>query len=111
MVMTTIKYEQTQDIPSHYRPTSLPDKFSLLQNYPNPFNARTTIQYTLAEESHVKLRVYNLLGQQVATLVNGLQPADEYNVSWETKTATSGIYIIHLEAQDFTLMRKMLLLK
>jgi type II secretory pathway pseudopilin PulG len=104
-------------IPSSFIVTSvknssqLPSTFSLSQNYPNPFNPATTIKYSLANPQHVKLVVYDLLGRQVASLVNEKQIAGEYSVRFDARTLASGMYFYRIEAGSFTQVRKMLLIK
>lgn len=93
-----------------------PVEFSLLQNYPNPFNPRTTIYYKLGKASDVRLTIFNMLGQQIRTLVNQKQSAGRQIVHWNGKDSNqrvvpSGIYYYRLEADNFTATRKMLLLK
>jgi fibronectin type 3 domain-containing protein len=94
-----------------------PTDFALSQNFPNPFNPSTTLQYGLPVMSHVKLRIYNVLGQLVAELVNGEQSAGWYQVKWNANVST-GIYFYRIEAVDVTnsnnrlvQVKKMLLLK
>jgi hypothetical protein len=94
----------------------LPKNFALLQNYPNPFNLSTTIAYNLPLHSHVTIIVYNIAGQQVATLVNEIKPAGSYNVDWDGKdqhgrTVASGVYLYELQAGEYADTKKMLLLK
>jgi photosystem II stability/assembly factor-like uncharacterized protein len=99
----------------------VPQKFSLSQNYPNPFNPSTSISYGLPEQSYVRLRVFNMLGQNVRTLVSGAQGAGTYEVVWDGKNAagqhvSSGLYFYRLEAtpeqgDGFVSLRKMLMLK
>lgn len=91
--------------------TSKPYQFALEQNYPNPFNPTTTIQYELASPSEVKLRVFDVLGREVATLVNARQSAGRYRVEFNANTLSSGVYFYRLETQDFTQTRKMFLVK
>jgi hypothetical protein len=88
---------------NHY---TVPQKFELLQNYPNPFNASTTIEYRLPKRSPVKISVYNILGQQIETVVNGIQIAGEYKVVWDTSHLASGIYFYKLQAGHFTAIKK-----
>lgn len=95
----------------------LPTTFALEQNYPNPFNPSTTIRYALPVESKVTLKVYNILGQQVAELVNTLQPAGFYDVRWDGLNVATGVYFVRLEAMPitgapaFVHVRKMLMVK
>jgi len=93
-----------------------PDNYSLGQNYPNPFNPTTMINYSTPKLSWVTLKVYNMLGQEVATLVNGYKVGGTYSVSWDAKDYTGravsgGIYFYRLEAGDYSTTMKMLLLK
>ena len=89
----------------------LPAVFSLSQNYPNPFNPSTTILYTLPEQLHHTLRVYNLLGAEVVTLVNEVRPAGAYQVLLRGDGLASGLYFLRLDAGDYHKTRKMILLK
>lgn len=85
--------------------------FSLEQNYPNPFNPVTTINYSTPSQGNVKLEVYNILGQKVATLVNEVMPSGRYSVEFNAGRYSSGIYIYQLTSGKNTLTRKMMLLK
>jgi hypothetical protein len=89
----------------------LPARFCLEQNYPNPFNPTTTISYTLPENGHVRLEIYNLLGQRVATLSDDWQVAGQRTVRWDASGLASGIYLCRLTAGGHTHTRKMTLLK
>lgn len=85
--------------------------FSLNQNYPNPFNPITTIPYTLSNTQKVTLDVYNMLGQKVAQLVNGVKPRGNHTVSFDASNLTTGIYLYRLQAGEKTSTRKLLLIK
>ncbi len=94
----------------------LPDTFSVAQNYPNPFNPETIIAYELPESEHVKLVIYNVLGQEIRTLVNDLKPPGRYVAVWDSRDelghrVSSGIYLYRIVAGDFVQIKKMLILK
>ncbi len=91
--------------------TNLPQKFQLQQNYPNPFNPTTVISYTIPKSSFVTLKVYNALGQEVATLVNGVKSANTYNVQFDASGLASGIYIYQLKTGNNISSKKMVLMK
>jgi photosystem II stability/assembly factor-like uncharacterized protein len=90
-----------------------PKEFLLQQNYPNPFNPSTTIQYTISNKQFVTLKVYDLLGREVATLVNEEKAAGSYGIEFGVKSLElcSGIYFYKLQAGDFVETKKMILLK
>jgi hypothetical protein len=83
----------------------------LFQNYPNPFNPTTYIKYTIPRTSYVVLRIYDIMGQLITTLVNGLQLEGQYEVQWQAGDLPSGIYIYRLESGGFSETKKLLLLK
>lgn len=85
--------------------------YALLQNYPNPFNPATNISYSIPEGSHVKLKVYDITGREVATLVNEAQPSGRYTVTFDASHLSSGIYIYRLQAGSFVKAGKVTLLK
>jgi hypothetical protein len=89
----------------------LPRYFSLEQTYPNPFNPSTTINYQLPKASSVSLKIFNTLGQLVASLVDEHKEAGNYQVQWNAAALSSGIYFYRLGAGKFVDMKKMLLLK
>ncbi|OGU75797.1 MAG: hypothetical protein A2V93_06155 [Ignavibacteria bacterium RBG_16_34_14] len=89
----------------------VPSKFELSQNYPNPFNPNTTISYSLPKTSHVSLRVYNTLGQEVAALVNGIKEAGNHKIDFNASNLNSGIYFYKLETGNFNEVKKMTLIK
>jgi photosystem II stability/assembly factor-like uncharacterized protein len=90
---------------------SSPVEFSLNQNYPNPFNPSTVINYSLAEAGNVKMAVYNLLGQEVANLMNGYMEAGKHTLSFDASNLPSGTYIYKIETAQFSAVRKMMLTK
>jgi hypothetical protein len=101
--------DRTTDVPESA--PGVPSEYTLSQNYPNPFNPSTEIQYNLPKESKLTLAVYNLLGEQVARLVDAVQPAGSYNVTWSAVGRPSGVYFYRLQAGDVSLTRSMMLIK
>jgi hypothetical protein len=89
----------------------LPESFALHQNYPNPFNPTTNIRFSLGRTSKVKLTVYNILGQKVATLIDSRMTAGPHAVQFEARQLPSGVYFYRLEAGDVILNKRMMLLK
>jgi hypothetical protein len=89
----------------------LPQGFQLQQNYPNPFNPSTEISYTISKAGNVSLNVYNMLGQQVASLVNGFQAANTYKVNFNASGLSSGVYFYKLSSGNNEIMKKMVLMK
>jgi len=94
----------------------LPEGFSLSQNYPNPFNQETVIKYTLPEDCHVKLTIYNILGQKVKNLVNQYQSAGYKMVHWNSRDdrgdeVASGVYFYKIDAGRYSCIKRMLILK
>jgi hypothetical protein len=85
--------------------------FALRQNYPNPFNPSTTIGYELPHASRVSLKIYNVLGQEVATLVNEEKPAGVHEVRFDGSGLSSGVYFYRLRAGDFVQSKKLVVLK
>ncbi len=95
---------------------TIPLRLTLLQNYPNPFNPSTTIDYSLPRRSHVRLRVYNILGQETRTLVNEEQSVGAHQIEWDGRDntghdAATGVYLYRIEVGDEVTSRKMLLLR
>lgn len=119
MVATTPKSISVPDIPTGVAEpvnTALPQQFALHQNYPNPFNPETTIQFNLPHAAAIKLRVFNLLGAEVLTLLDEPMPAGRHTFKWDGKGAYqqpvgSGVYLLKLEADNEVLVRKMLLVR
>jgi FlgD Ig-like domain len=101
---------------NHFANEPTPTEYSLSQNYPNPFNPETTIEYTLPKPAFVKLKVYNLFGQEVKTLVNEFQQTGVKLVVWDGQdnlgqVVTSGVYIYRIDAGEFTKSARLILLK
>lgn len=88
-----------------------PQKFSLAQNYPNPFNPATKIEYSVAQSGHVMLRVFDLLGKEVGTLVNENKQPGSYHVTFDASSLPSGVYMYQLNAGAYKETKKMLLVK
>jgi len=91
--------------------TADPKVFMLYQNYPNPFNPTTTIHYSIPEEAFVSLKIYDILGKEVETLVNGESLPGIYEVQWKVEGYASGVYIYTLRIGAFTMSKKMILMK
>jgi hypothetical protein len=101
----------------------IPTSSALLQDYPNPFNPSTTIRYNLAGQARITLKVYNILGQEITTLVDDVEEANEYQIVWDGRNAfgnrvATGVYFYRLEAKgiaentsSFVQVKKMLLIK
>jgi hypothetical protein len=95
---------------------SLPSQFTLAQNYPNPFNPTTTIAYSVPRKADVRLEIFNILGQNVRTLVTESEAAGNYLAVWDgrddhRRTLSTGVYLYRLTVGDAVLSKKMLLLK
>jgi hypothetical protein len=88
-----------------------PENFILYQNYPNPFNPATNIRFRIAAFGFVSIKVYDVLGNEVTTLVNEVKDAGEYEIQFQANWLTSGIYFYKLNAESFSETKKMLLLK
>ena len=85
--------------------------FRLAQNFPNPFNPSTTIRYTVPRTSFVTLKVYDMLGREVCTLVHEARAAGEHSVKWDAQNESAGIYLLHMKAGEFTQTRKLIMQK
>ncbi|UCE24988.1 MAG: M20/M25/M40 family metallo-hydrolase [Candidatus Zixiibacteriota bacterium] len=92
-------------------PDDLPGSFALSQNYPNPFNPGTEIDFDVPRPGHVKLEIFNIIGQRVIALVDRPMPAGSYSVSWDGAGVASGIYLYRLTAGDFVMSKKMMLIR
>ena len=90
---------------------TIPIEFSLEQNYPNPFNPATRIRYTISSKQNVQLLVYNVLGKEIALLVNDEKPAGNYEVNFDASKLSSGVYFYQLQAGSFVETKKMILIR
>ena len=90
---------------------SLAPTVVLQQNYPNPFNPTTTIQYSVPGTQYVSLRIYDLLGREVSTLVNEVKQPGKYNLVWDTRGLASGVYFYRMVAGSFTETKKLVLVR
>ena len=88
-----------------------PEGFQLAQNYPNPFNPTTVINFTIPKSGHVTLKVYNSLGQEVATLMDGFSPAQTYDITFNGSGLASGVYFYSLKYDNNSISKKMILMK
>lgn len=89
----------------------VPQQFELSQNYPNPFNPSTTIRFSLPVQTQLKINIYNMLGELVKTLAEGIYDAGYYSINFEATEFSSGTYIYRLECNNFTETKKMILLR
>jgi hypothetical protein len=90
---------------------NMPMEFRLQQNYPNPFNPVTTIEYQLPRQSHVTLKIFDLLGREIATLVDRAETPGHKSVNFNAGSLASGIYYYRLQADTYTETKKLLLLR
>ena len=88
-----------------------PNTFHLFQNYPNPFNPSTTIRYEIPKENNVTIKIFDVLGREVETLLNTYQKAGQHEMNWNAKNFSSGIYFYQIRAGEFVSTKKMLLIK
>lgn len=91
--------------------TSLPREFALLQNYPNPFNPSTTIKYNLPIDAHVTLKLYDVLGREVLTMVNEQAKGGYHSATLDASRLSSGVYFYRVQAAAFAQTKKLLLLR
>jgi len=89
----------------------IPSEFRLNGNYPNPFNGNTVIEYDLAIASDVKLDIFDILGRQVETIINEIQPAGRYQIAWNAGKRPSGYYFYQLRAGQYSATGRMVLLR
>ena len=90
---------------------NIPAKYDLSQNYPNPFNPTTKLEFGISNLGFVTLKVYDILGKEVKTLVNEIKPAGTYSVLFDGSNLASGVYFYRIEAGEFRDIRRMVLIK
>ena len=91
--------------------SSLPAEYDLFANYPNPFNPATTINYQLPKDGLVTLKIFDMLGKELKTLVNEQKEIGKYTVQFDASSLASGMYVYQLRVNDYTAVKKMLLVK
>ena len=91
--------------------TNFSEGFIITQNYPNPFNPSTTIKYSIPEKSVVTLKVYDILGSEIETLINEEKPIGTYELTWNADNLPSGVYFYQLQAGNYVKTKKMILMK
>lgn len=91
--------------------TLMATEYTLKQNYPNPFNPVTNIQFSIPEQGMVTLKVFNVVGEEVATLVNNTLPVGTYTKAWDASDMPSGVYLYQLESKNFTQTKRLVLIK
>jgi len=106
---TAIRFSSTVNINGQLN--SIPEIFSLNQNYPNPFNPETVIEYDLSRSSDITLKIIDVSGKEIATLVNEKQNAGIYSVKWDARSYPSGIYFYELSAENYSKTKRMIVLK
>ena len=89
----------------------IPSSFNLLQNFPNPFNPSTKIKYSIPQSANVSIKVFDIIGNEIETLVNEEKPVGTYEITWQAANLPSGVYFYQLKASDYVSTKKMLLLK
>ncbi|HZW38801.1 MAG TPA: T9SS type A sorting domain-containing protein [Ignavibacteriaceae bacterium] len=89
----------------------LPQSFSLEQNYPNPFNPNTTIKFNLPEQNYVTIKVFDVLGREIKTLMNEEKSSGTYEINFSVEDLTSGVYFYRIDAGKYSETKKMLLMK
>jgi len=108
-VYAAFAYEPTLDVGPHG--SGVPEEYELFQNYPNPFNPETKIEYQIPTISHVTIKVFDLLGREVVTLVNDEKPAGKYSVTWDASGLASGVYFYRFKSGGFSETKRLILLK
>ncbi len=89
----------------------MPEQFSLVQNFPNPFNPSTVIRFSIPQQDHVTLRVFDVLGKEVAKIIDEQKPAGSYEISFDGSEFSSGVYFYQLLCGKYSSVKKMILNK
>jgi len=110
-VLEYVRGEHFQDVPDQSAEPPIPEEYALYQNYPNPFNSTTVLSFTLPVASRASMVVYNILGQRVKVILDAHLEAGTHLIQFDATELASGIYFYKLQAQDFTAIKKMVLLK
>ena len=105
-----LRHRNNNDFPIEEKKV-VPREYSLSQNYPNPFNPITNIKYSIKEQKFVTLKIYDILGREVKTLINEIKTPGEYLVQFIGSELSSGVYFYRLVAGDFTAVKRMVLIK
>lgn len=100
-----------RSVEDHLVNDPLPVEYSLNQNFPNPFNPETKIQYALPEDNYVTIKIYDVLGKEVITLINEFRSAGRYNVTFNGENFSSGLYYYKIESGNFSQVKKMILIR
>ncbi|HSP86891.1 MAG TPA: T9SS type A sorting domain-containing protein, partial [Ignavibacteriaceae bacterium] len=103
----TFNYSQVVEVKNNY----IPAEYSLFQNHPNPFNPATTIQYQIPKDGLVTIKIYDILGTEVKTLVNEQQSIGRYTINFDAGDLASGVYVYRVQINDFIATKKMMLVK
>jgi len=90
---------------------NIPTNFSMAQNYPNPFNPTTKINFAVPKQAFVTIKVFDVTGREIATLINGMTPAGYHSVDFNATAFASGVYFYRIEAADFSDTKRMMLIK
>jgi hypothetical protein len=109
-IVPTLETPPPLPLEAHGDPIAMPSTFVLEQNHPNPFNPLTFIEYRLPADVQVTLKVYDVLGREMATIVDGLEHAGTYAVQWDASRVPSGIYFYRLRTGNFSTTRKLIVL-
>jgi hypothetical protein len=104
-----LKYDITVDVENFH--AEVPTDFTLYQNYPNPFNPSTKIRFVIPKSSFVNIKVYNVLGKEIVTLINEERPAGNHEVEFSGTDLPSGVYFYKLQTGSFIQTKKMILLR